>query len=202
MLKKRLIFTLLFSDGNFMLSRNFKLQKVGDLNWLNKNYNFSKISFFIDELIILDVSRNSKDFDCFCSQVKTLTKNCFVPISAGGGIDSLKKAKTLLRSGADKIVINSLLDNDIDMVNNLAKTFGNQCIVASIDIKKENESFKVVTKNGTKTIPENATEWIKKIQKLPVGEIYLNSIDRDGTGQGLLIDILDQVPNDLYSLPK
>ena len=68
MLKKRLIFTLLFSDGHFMLSRNFKLQKVGDLNWLNENYNFSKISFFIDELIILDVSRNFKDFDPFrCS---------------------------------------------------------------------------------------------------------------------------------------
>ena len=74
MLKKRLIFTLLFSDGHFMLSRNFKLQKVGDLNWLNENYNFSKISFYIDELIILDVSRSSKDFKFFCSQIKTLTK--------------------------------------------------------------------------------------------------------------------------------
>ena len=200
MLKKRLIFTLLYSDGNFMLSRNFKLQKVGNLNWLNENYNFSKISFFIDELIILDVSRNNRDLDIFCFHIKTLTKNCFVPISAGGGINNLIKAKTLLKSGADKIVINSLLDSDIDMVFELAKTFGNQCIVASVDVKKEDNVFKVVTQNGSKVQKENAKEWIRKIQNYPVGEIYLNSIDKDGTGQGLSMEILDLIP-DSFSLP-
>ena len=136
MLKKRLIFTLLYSDGNFMLSRNFKLQKVGNLNWLNENYNFSKISFFIDELIILDVSRNNRDLDIFCSHIKTLTKNCFVPISAGGGINNLIKAKTLLKSGADKIVINSLLDSDIDMVFELAKTLETNVLSHLLMLKK------------------------------------------------------------------
>ena len=127
-----------------------------------------QLAFFIEELIILDVSINNSDLDIFCSHIKTLTKNCFVPISAGGGINNLIKAKTLLKSGADKIVINSLLDSDIDMVFELAKTFGNQCIVASVDVKKEDNVFKVVTQNGSKVQKENAKEWIRKIQKTNV----------------------------------
>ena len=73
MLSKRLIFTLLFNNGNYMLSRNFVLQKVGDLNWLRKNYNFSKISCSIDELIVLNVSRNIKDQVLFSEHIKELT---------------------------------------------------------------------------------------------------------------------------------
>ena len=148
-----------------MLSRNFKLQNVGDLDWLNKHYNFSRISFFIDELIILDVSRNERDFDFFCSQVKTLTKNCFVPISAGGGINNVNQAKTLLRSGADKIVVNSLLFNNIEMIESLASEFGNQCIVASVDIKKFNADYRVYTQNGTKLLQDDA-KTLDKIHRL------------------------------------
>ena len=92
MLKKRLIFTLLYNNGKFVLSRNFRLQEVGDINWLQTHYNFSSISRAIDELIILDVSRNYIDSELFLENVKQITKGCFVPITIGGHLHSLKQA--------------------------------------------------------------------------------------------------------------
>ena len=86
------------------------------------------------------------------------------------------------------------------MVSKLAETFGNQCIVASIDIKREDGVFKILTQNGSKTLKGSAQEWLEKVQNFPVGEIYLNSIDRDGTGQGLLFEILNIVPEN-FTLP-
>ena len=92
MLKKRVLFTLLYDQGNFMLSRNFRLQRVGNLNWLKKNYDFSKISFFIDELIVLNVSRNNRDNTKFAEDLKLIATDIFVPIAAGGGINSIECA--------------------------------------------------------------------------------------------------------------
>jgi len=107
MLKKRMIFTLLYNHGAFMLSRNFRLQKVGGLSWLKKNYDFSQVAFSIDELIVLDVSRGERDLAQFCEHLKGLADGCFVPIAAGGGVRSLADARMLLRSGADKVVVNT-----------------------------------------------------------------------------------------------
>ena len=139
MLKKRLIFTLLHDSGNFMLSRNFRLQKVGDLNWLKRNYDFQKISFYIDELIILDVSRKDRSIEKFCEILKEISYGCFVPISSGGGIRSMNDAKKILRSGADKIILNTTLFEDFKLVKELSREFGQQCIVGSLDIKKKFE---------------------------------------------------------------
>ena len=88
MLKKRLIFTLLYADGHFMQSRNFNIQKVGDINWLRKNYNLNSISSYIDELIILDISRAKRSLDEFIMNLKKISKEFFIPITAGGGIRS------------------------------------------------------------------------------------------------------------------
>jgi cyclase len=103
MLKKRIIFTLLYNDGFFVQSRNFNLQKVGDFKWIIKNYNFRNISFFIDELIILDISRDKRDINKFIYSVENIIDSCFVPVAVGGGIDSLEKAKILLSKIADKV---------------------------------------------------------------------------------------------------
>ena len=96
MLKKRLIFTLLYNSGIFSLSRNFRLQNVGDIKWLNENYNFDYISQYIDELIVLDVSRSRRDINAFSHILKSLTEKVFVPISSGGGIRKYEDAKILL----------------------------------------------------------------------------------------------------------
>ena len=90
MAKKRLIFTLLYDSGSFMLSRNFRLQKVGDINWLEKNYGFSNVGFSIDELIVLDVSRDARSVDGFAEVLKILTNDCFAPIAAGGASTRLR----------------------------------------------------------------------------------------------------------------
>ena len=120
-----------YSNGQFMLSRNFRLQRVGNLRWLQSNYNFSHISYSIDELVVLDVSRGEKNPDQFCAALKQLTEGCFVPIAAGGGVKTIDAARNLLRSGADKVVVNSVLYEKSNFINQLASEFGQQCVVAS-----------------------------------------------------------------------
>lgn len=198
MLKKRLIFTLLYARGQFMLSRNFRLQKVGDIRWLQKNYDFSKVSFSIDELIVLDVTRGERDISAFCDALKALTEGCFVPISAGGGVRSLGQARTLLRSGADKVVVNTPLYDNMALVDELAGEFGRQCVVASVDLKRSPDgSYQAWACDGSKPIGVPVGELIARVSGAPVGEVYLNSIDRDGTGQGYDLAMLDLLPASL-----
>lgn len=198
MLKKRLIFTLLYSDGQFMLSRNFRLQKVGSLNWLQTNYNFSHISYSIDELIVLDVTRAEKNLDRFCADLQKLTEGCFVPIAVGGGIRSIDAAKKLLRSGADKVVINSVLYDENGFIRDLAREFGQQCIVASIDIKcGPNGEYNIWTNSGALCVEGSVKDLIDQVAQDEIGEIYLNSIDRDGTGQGYDLSLLDFLPKNI-----
>lgn len=194
MLKKRVIFTLLYANGNFMLSRNFRLQKVGDLRWLQKNYNFSQTAFSIDELVILDVSREQRDLAKFAQHVSRIAEECFVPIAVGGGVRDVEQARKLLLSGADKIVINTLIDTGPEIVKELATEFGRQCVVGAVDIKHSAEGFEVWTENGIKRQQILLSEWIYRITDLPIGEVYLNSMDRDGTGQGYMLEMLDQLP--------
>ena len=194
MLKKRVIFTLLFSEGKFALSRNFRLQEVGDVEWLQKNYNFSHISHAIDELIIIDVSRTHVESESFCEIVKRITKGCFVPITIGGKIDELKKAKKYLNSGADKLLINSILFNNNELVRNLSEEFGEQCLVAAVDLKQQDGTYRIFTNQGTSAQSGSAVEWIERILAMPIGELLMNSIDRDGTGNGLDFEILNLLP--------
>lgn len=201
MLKKRLIFTLLYNQGQFMLSRNFRLQKVGDLKWLQANYNFSQISFSIDELIVLDVTRGvKKNTEAFCEALKSLAEGCFVPIAAGGGIRTIEHARTLLRSGADKVVVNTPLYESNSFVSEMASEFGQQCVVASLDVKRASDgSYQVLSDCGSNLLEGSASHWIEKVVKNAVGEVYLNSIDRDGTGQGYDLKLLDLLPS---GMPK
>lgn len=198
MLKKRLIFTLLYNNGQFMLSRNFRLQKVGNLHWLQTNYNFSHISFSIDELIVLDVTRGEKQTDEFCAALKKLTEGCFVPIAAGGGVRSIETARNLLRSGADKVVINSMLYEKNGFVSHLASEFGQQCVVASMDIKSTPDgTYQAWSECGSQCQPRTAASLIEQVTQDAIGELYLNSMDRDGTGQGYDLRLLDLLPTNM-----
>lgn len=183
-----------------MLSRNFRLQKVGDINWLEKNYGFSNVGFSIDELIVLDVSRNERNRDEFSEVLKTLTNDCFAPIAAGGGINSVEDATKLLRSGADKIVVNSSLHNNRKLISELAQEFGRQCIIASVDCKQIEGNFFIVTNNGSNVTDLTLTKFLEQCSDLAIGEICINSIDRDGTGNGFQIELLDCLP-ELFEIP-
>lgn len=184
MLRKRIIFSLIYSDGFFMQSRNFRLQKVGNLSWLEKNYKFQNIAFSLDELIVLNATKEKKSIDKFASILSSLVNSVFIPIAAGGGIRSMADAETLFKNGADKIVLNSSIVNNPNLVRELAKKYGNQSIVASIDYKNVNEENRVYINDGNTLIDNSLIDYINFIEDLGVGEIYLNSIDKDGTGFG------------------
>lgn len=195
--RKRLIFSLLYDSGKFMLSRNFRLQQVGDITWLERNYNFRETALSIDELIVLNVERTRDSLDQFFEHVKKLNDDCFVPIAAGGGIRSVEDARNLLRSGADKVVINSVLHEDLGVVADLAAEFGKQCLVASIDAKRVDGIFRVFASNGSKMMKSDLATTLQEVSSMPIGEIYLNSMDRDGTGQGFDEDMLGVVPSNI-----
>lgn len=178
-----------------MLSRNFRLQKVGNLRWLQTNYKVSQISYSIDELVVLDVSRGEKKSVEFCDALKHLTEGCFVPIAAGGGVKTIEAARNLLRAGADKVVVNSVLYEKNDFIKQLASEFGQQCIVASMDIKSSPDgSYQVWADCGSRHIAGSVAHWIELIAQDYIGELYLNSMDRDGTGQGYDFRLLDLLP--------
>lgn len=191
MLKKRIIFTFLYSDGIFVQSRNFSLQKVGDINWLKKNYNFKDISRYIDELIILNVSRKKKNFDKFIHDVKIISKFFFIPITVGGGIKSLKDAQNILSNGADKILINSEIFNNPKLLDKISKVYGEQSIIGGLDFKFTDNQYKIYINNGKVEVPKNLKKNIKFVLDLPFGELFLNSINKDGTGMGLDFNILN-----------
>jgi cyclase len=193
MLKKRLIFTLLYNNGTYVLSRNFRLQMVGNLEWLRENYNFDAIAFSIDELVVLNVSRDVSDMDIFSQQILHLSKNYYLPIAAGGGISSIDGAYKLLSSNVDKLVLNSQIIEKPELVMLLSKTFGSQCIVASIDCKKDKENYYVYIRSGSQNTNLMVEEFIKKAEDLGVGEIYLTSMDKDGTGFGYDLDLVERV---------
>jgi imidazole glycerol-phosphate synthase subunit HisF len=197
MLRKRIIFTLIYNNGSFNQSRNFRLQKVGDVNWLEKNYKFKKIAFSLDELIVLNASKQEKSLKDFASTLSKLVDDVFIPIAAGGGIRSMEDAKTLFDNGADKIVLNTILYTDKDLVGNLIKQYGSQSIIASIDYKKIYNINKIYIKDGTEELDMEFEVYIKYVEALGVGEIYLNSIDRDGTGFGYDFETISAISKDL-----
>lgn len=195
MLKKRLIFTLLSQNGVFQLSRNFSLQAVGNLDWLRKYYDLSSISRSVDELVLLNVARGEKRMESFCQDVSKLSSFCFMPIAAGGGIQSLDDAHRLLDSGADKLVVNSALFTRPDLVRDLVQVFGRQCIVASLDYKITALGAEVILENGQRPSGLTLEQAIVLAEGAGAGELYVTSIDRDGTGQGYDLEALAMVSN-------
>ena len=193
MVKSRLIFTLLYDKRSYMLSRNFRLQRVGNLNWIQKHYDFKSIAFSIDELIVLNVTRENRNIKTFAKDLSLLTDSCFMPIAAGGGIRTIDDALCLFGSGADKIVINTPLIRNKKLVKELAKNFGEQSIVASIDYKICDNAERVFIDNGSFDTGLSLDEAVYNAVSLGVGEIFITSIDKDGTGQGYNLEILNKI---------
>lgn len=193
--KKRLVFTLLYQNGGFYLSRNYRLQRVGDLKWLKKNYQFETFAKAIDELVIINVSRDNKNIPDFCSAASEVSSNCFMPLVLGGRIRTLDDAELLIRNGADKLLLGTALSEDPILIQELVSIYGSQCIMASVDYRVEKDSYKVYSQDGRKCITLSFKEYIRRLADLRIGEVYLNSIDQDGTGQGYNLDSVSQLSN-------
>ena len=193
MIFKRIIFSLLYNDRCFNLSRNFSLQKVGDVQWIKNNYGFGETASQIDELIITNVSRNlsKKDQDNFFLDIDSLRKKIFVPLTIGGRIKDFEYAKNCFKNGADKILVNTAIFDNINLVNKISNIYGSQAITVMIDIKKEGNEFFCYKECGEKKQSKFDQKFVTFLKNLNCGEIIINSIDNDGNGAGINLDLLN-----------
>jgi len=197
MLKKRIIFTLLYKKKNFYLSRNFNHQKIGNIDWLFKNYKFKNLYQDIDELVILNIEndKNEKLFDNFCNTVKKISKDLYFPLSAGGQVNSFNRATKIFNSGCEKVVINSSFFNNQNLVDKISKLYGSQSIIFSVDYVKKKNNYYVYIDNGKLNTKITLKKYLSNNYKKNFGEIMLRSIDRDGSGQGYDLKILKFLPS-------
>lgn len=191
---RRLIFTLLYDRGQFMLSRNFRLQAVGTVDWLFNNYDFATVSHGLDELMVLDVSRGPRNVDDFTDKVQHIASLCFIPMTVGGGITSFDIAQRYMCSGADKLLVNTSFHSDPALCRSLAAHFGRQCIVAGVDYKITAPNVRrVMVGNGSQDVPFDLSDWVAMLQRNGAGEILFQSIEQDGTGMGLDLSVVDDL---------
>ena len=178
MLKKRVIATVIVKDGIVVQSINFKkFLPVGKphiaIEYLN--------SWGIDEIILLDISatkdRRNPDFE----MVKKCSEKCFVPLTVGGGINCIEHIDNLMACGADKIALNYAAIYNSDLITKAADKFGNQCVVMSIDAVKTKNKYKVYDHLNKKILDISPLDHAEKSIKLGVGEIFINSVDNDGS---------------------
>jgi cyclase len=179
-----------------MLSRNFRLQKVGTIDWLLNNYDFASVSHGLDELMILDVSRGKRNPEDFADKVKHIGSLCFIPMTVGGGVTSFDIAQQYMRSGADKLLVNSAFYSDPALCGSLASHFGRQCIVAGIDYRMTPQNTRaVMVANGSQEVKVDLSNWVDFLQQNGAGEILFQSMHQDGTGMGLDISVVDELRN-------
>ena len=182
MLLERIIPCLLIKNGGFVKTRKFKNPDyVGDpVNVINL---FNR--FEVDEIIILDIGatreRRSPDFHL----IDHLASECWVPLAYGGGVRSMEHAKKIFSLGIEKIIINSAITSNPDFISELVQVYGSQAVVASVDIGKDFFGrYVCYTHSGRKKIKAPVMEYLKFVEGLGVGEVFVNFIDRDGTWDG------------------
>ena len=190
-MKKRLVFTLLYNDGKFCLSRNFRLQAVGDFEWLLHNCRLDKMLFALDEVCIIDCSRGiTNNRSQFYKCVEKLNSLSFAPISVGGWIRKKADAELAFDCGADKLIVNTPIFDQTDLIEELVKTYGSQAVVVSLDVDGEKICYK---RQGRESTGLNLYKAIDLVERLGAGEFLINSIPRDGTGQGLDLELIKDV---------
>src|SRR3989338_7127565 len=176
MLKVRLIPTLLLKDGRMIKTKQFGVYRdVGNPRTVAKVYDAQ----FADELIFLDITATAENRHFLLDGVKAVAEECFMPLTAGGGIKTVEQARELLHGGADKVTINTAVIENSQLITDLAKKFGKSTVVASIDFKKNQEGKnEVFSTRGTKSTGLDPVFWAKEEEQLGGGEIDLPSIDR------------------------
>ena len=187
-------------NGFFYLSRNFKLQRVGDVNWLINNFGFGETCNYIDELICLHVKKDAtaEERKKFFLDVQKLRKKIFVPITLGGGIRTVENASECFLNGADKILLNTTI-YDSSLMKNITDIYGEQSISIMIDyLRSENIKDYAIYINGGFDYKMNLMNFFEDFfESIPCGEIILNSIEDDGTGNGLDLSVVDKIPNNI-----
>jgi len=143
-----------------------------------------------DELVFLDISATTDDRRTTLDMVSRVADTVFIPFTVGGGIRTVNDAGLALRAGADKVSVNTAAVRDPSLVERLAASFGSQCVVAAVDVKRREGRLAVMVSAGREETPLEAVEWIRQLEGLGAGEILLTSMDRDGTQSGYDLDLL------------
>lgn len=187
MLAKRIIPCLDVKNGRVVKGVHFRgLRDAGDPAELAKRYEEDGA----DEIVILDITASIEGRGPFFDAIRRASEDVFVPLTVGGGIRSIDDIAALLRSGADKVSINTRAVQDFDLVMKASDHFGSQCIVVAVDAKWNGASkWDVFISAGGRATGLDAVEWCKKAQELGAGEILLTSIDADGTKSGYDIEL-------------
>lgn len=183
---------MILRDGQVVQSVRFKHTNVIHYDAVHAMEAFNK--WAVDEIIILNVTRDPASREQFAEIVERISRECFVPLTAGGWIDNEDYAQRLLRSGADKLVINTAMADDPQLVSRLASRYGRQCIVASMDVKRDDAGVsKVVVDRGSRLIDISPELWARKVVELGAGEIMFNSVDHDGARKGYDLESIKKV---------
>jgi cyclase len=190
-LKVRVIPCLDVKDGRVVKGVNFvNLRDAGDPVEAAVAYDAAGA----DELCFLDITASHEDRDIILDVVRRTAEVCFMPLTVGGGVRTVADIRALLRSGADKVSINTAAVNRRDFVKEAAEKFGDQCIVVAIDARKaskpgEPDAWEIFTHGGRKPTGLDAVDYAREVVALGAGEILLTSMDRDGTRQGFDIGL-------------
>ena len=190
--------TLLFKDVGLVKGVQFdSWRRVGSAMQAIKVYNMREV----DELVFLDISATIDGRSPDIEAVDELADECFMPMTVGGGAQSLDDVRQLLSVGADKVAVNTAAVQNPELIRRMAERFGAQCVVVSIDARLESDgTHQVYTHAGTVATERDPVSWAQQAQELGAGEILLTSIDRDGTMTGYDIPLVKAV-SDRVSIP-
>ena len=197
MLAKRIIPCLDVKEGRVVKGVKFlELQDAGDPVEIARQYDKEGA----DELCFLDITASHQQRRIILDVVARTAEQVFMPLTVGGGINSLEDIRNLLHAGADKVSINTGAVNRPDFVREAAEVFGSQCIVVAVDAKRVNDHWEVFTHGGRNPTGLDAGEWAERMEKFGAGEILLTSMDRDGTKAGYDLGLTRSV-SDRLTIP-
>jgi len=197
MITKRIIPCLDVRDGRVVKGVNFGgLKDVSSPVTLAKFYS----DCGADELVFYDITASSDGRKLFTEILRETARNVFIPLTVGGGINTVDDFDRVLKCGADKVSVNSGAIRNPDLIRQAALRYGDQCVVLSADIKRVDGQFRVFAKGGREDTGMEAIAWIKKCVALGAGEIVVNSIDTDGVKGGFDLPMLEAVC-DAVSVP-
>ncbi|MBQ2738501.1 MAG: imidazole glycerol phosphate synthase subunit HisF [Clostridia bacterium] len=190
MITKRIIPCLDVKNGRVVKGVNFEgLSDVSSPVELGKYYSDAGA----DELVFYDITASSEGRTIFTDILREVARNVFIPLTVGGGINTLEDFDRVLKCGADKVSVNSGAIRNPSLIEDAAKRYGDQCVVLSCDVKRVGGEFRVFAKGGREDTGLNALEWIRRGVESGAGEIVLNSIDTDGVKRGFDIEMLRAV---------
>ena len=190
MIRKRIIPCLDVKNGRVVKGMNFEgIQDVADPVEMARFYNVEGA----DELVFYDITASVEERGLFTDILTKVASEIFIPLTVGGGINTLEDFDRVLKCGADKVSVNSGAIRNPGLIEQAAKKYGDQCVVLSMDIKRVDGSFKIFAKGGRENTGIDAMEWVVNGVNSGAGELVVNSIDTDGVKGGFDLELLDEI---------